>query len=273
MHSRTAFVTGIVVCIFLYMWLKRQNRRMTHRVMAKKSTMSEAELVKQGRGDGFDVQVLHSGSDDVCMAMVCIGEEYTKDIEKYTLSKLEYAKRHNYTFVCLKSPSKYMLEHTSNKHASWSKLPFVEWLLSYFEVVCMIDADIYVTNPNVSIDKLLSEETDISIQKTTYNGHDTVLQSSTVLFRPSARPLIRRAWQKSVVDGPRPKFPGLAYDDWGEQTHLQREIEANEDQLVVTFKYMSCLTSDHDCQRQFPFWHMAGSNHKGKLDELLSKRM
>lgn len=223
---------------------------------------------------GFNMKILHVGSKDICMAFVCIGEEYSRDVQDYTNSKLDYCKLHDYTLVSLKEPcAEVRALKNTKKHPSWSKLPFVEYLFSKFSVVCMIDADIYVTNRRISLESFMPKNFDVIIQKGYYvKPEDTIFQSSTVIFKHTARETIRRAFFSSTQDGPRLMFPGMQSQDWGEQTYLQYELEENTDKLSIIFKDLACLQSNA-CGNKFLFWHLAGSNFKNKLDIKLKQHL
>ena len=155
------------------------------------------------------------------------------------------------------------------KHASWSKLPLVHWLLDYFDFVCMIDADLFFYNKNVPLHHHVKSH-DIAIQKTIYNNGAPVLQSSCVLFTKKSRALVGEVAKKVRHAGPRLMFPGLKYEDWGEQTYLQREIESSK--LNVNYYTLTCLSTDGgSCDMRYPAWHAAGSNHKNNMDQHLER--
>ena len=234
------------------------------------SNASKPDLPSLALRDGFEITVLHSGGRDFCLAVVCIGDAYRQDVVQYTQSKLDYARRHDYTLVMLDKVCREVLMRSESRHPSWSKLPFVNWLLGHFHTVCMVDADVYVSNMQIPIHRLVDDRADVAIGSTTYRDGPPVLQSSTVVFRSRARAAIRRAANKTMLEGKRPHFPGLDYEDWGEQTFLQHELEENQEHLHVQRTPLTCLQKDHDCQGRFPFWHVAGSNLQGGLDKYIT---
>ena len=266
--NRTILFARILAATFLLYFSIRLiiSKIKSTRSKSQRSQNNRNDLKMAALKDGFTISVLHAGSSDLCMAVVCIGDEYRKDVAQYTQSKLEYARRHDYTLVTLDSSCQEVVDHSENRHPSWSKLPFVDWLLGHFHTVCMLDADIYVSNVNEPLYPLLNRTADVVIQRTSYAENHPILQSSAVVFRPRARATIRRASAKTLSNNERPRFPGLEYEDWGEQTFLQQELEANLDGLFIEHKSFSCLQQDDACDYQFPFWHMAGSNLPGSLD-------
>tara|TARA_B100001741_G_scaffold140054_2_gene115536 strand:- start:3235 stop:4044 length:810 start_codon:yes stop_codon:yes gene_type:complete len=260
----------LIILITVLLLIFALRIRQIHR---KINVASSTDIIKKDAvKNGFPIKILNEGRG-LCLAFVCIGDAYTNDVKRYTQSKLKYCKKHDYSFICLYDHCSRVKEYISKPHPSLSKLPFIEWLLDHYNKVCMIDADIYISNDNIGLESLYSDASDVVIQKTIYGNNKPVLQSSAAIFNKNARVILRKAWLNSLQPGPRLKFPGLNFEDWGEQTYLQREIEKAEKSKSLKIEYvdLSCLRHTDNCNSRYPIWHMAGSNISGKLDSHILK--
>jgi hypothetical protein len=148
---------------------------------------------------------------------LAIGKDYCKALIKALQSKVDYAKRHSYTYIQGDES-----EWDRERPISWSKVPFLLKHLSALpdgEIVWLSDADVFITNPTLRLEDhvlpLLPSNKDMLM---TFDscGH---VNAGNILMRNS--PWLRDFWRRVYEQ------TDCMYHIWWENAGILKLMETN----------------------------------------------
>jgi len=111
-------------------------------------------------------------------------------VDMLSPTKIAYARKHGYEF------RGHILEEKPNEHPAWGKLALLLEVLPQFDRLLWIDADSFVTNPEIALDQIpqidgLTASRDWGIDSTLRD-----FSSAGMILTPKALPLIEAASRK-----------------------------------------------------------------------------
>lgn len=158
---------------------------------------------------------------------LAIGKDYCKSLEKALVSKVEYAKKHGYTYIQGDESS-----WDRDRPISWSKVIFLLKHLETLkdgEIVWMSDADVLITNMSLSIEDhvlpLVNPNKDILMANDAC-GH---INAGNIFMRNS--PWLRNFWQRVYQQ------TDVIYHIWWENAGILKLMESNQsdrDMIQIT---------------------------------------
>lgn len=158
---------------------------------------------------------------------LAIGKDYCKSLEKALASKVEYAKKHGYTYIQGDESS-----WDRDRPISWSKVIFLLKHLETLkdgEIVWMSDADVLITNMSLSIEDhvlpLVNPNKDILMANDAC-GH---INAGNIFMRNS--PWLRNFWQRVYQQ------TDVIYHIWWENAGILKLMESNQsdrDMIQIT---------------------------------------
>ena len=201
---------------------------------------------------------------------LAIGNDYRKHLSKALSSKQSYADKHGYKYIQGNE-----MFWDRERPISWSKVPF---LLNYLkelkdgEIVWLSDADVYITNPELSFEDhvmpLFPNNCDMLMANDAC-GH---INAGNIVMRNS--PWLRDFWKRVYEQ------TDVMYHIWWENAGILKLMEANESD-----RKMIHVTNQHKRFNAYlmglenqPKWdqgdflvHFAGVYDAKKMEELMNE--
>ena len=154
----------------------------------------------------------------VTILTLVIGEDYRTGLAEALQSKVDYAKKHNYTYI--QGGEQFW---DRERPIPWSKIPFIQAVLRSLPegaLVWLSDADVFITNPAIRLEDcmspLLPTNKDL-LMTLDACGH---INSGNILFRNT--PWIREFWSKVW------KRTDYLYHVWWENAAMIKVIDECE---------------------------------------------
>ena len=206
----------------------------------------------------------------VTILTLVIGEDYRTGLAEALQSKVEYAKKHNYTYI--QGGEQFW---DRERPIPWSKIPFIQAVLRSLPegaLVWLSDADVFITNPAIRLEDcmipLLPANKDL-LMTLDACGH---INSGNILFRNT--PWIREFWSKVW------KRTDYLYHVWWENAAMIKVIDECEADFLKTE-----ITADHKKFNAFlrgvegqPLWtqgdflvHFAGVYDPKEIRNLIAR--
>lgn len=204
----------------------------------------------------------------ITIVTLAIGVDYCKSLAKALDGKRAYAERHGYTYIQAGQES-----WDRRRPIAWSKVPHLIQVLSRLPegaLVWQSDADVYITNPSLSIeDHVLPLLPDDKEMLLIYDACHN-LNSGNILMRNS--PWCRDFWRRVN------ERTDCTYHIWWENMALIKELEEN-----VIDKEKIHITNHHKIFNAYllglkgePLWtpgdflvHFAGVYKAQRISELI----
>ena len=206
----------------------------------------------------------------VTILTLVIGEDYRTGLAEALQSKVDYAKKHNYTYI--QGGEQFW---DRERPIPWSKIPFIQAVLRSLPegaLVWLSDADVFITNPAIRHEDcmipLLPTNKDL-LMTLDACGH---INSGNILFRNT--PWIREFWSKVW------KRTDYLYHVWWENAAMIKVIDECEADFLKTE-----ITADHKKFNAFlrgvegqPLWtqgdflvHFAGVYDPKEIRNLIAR--
>ena len=158
---------------------------------------------------------------------LAIGKDYCKSLEKALSSKVEYAKKHGYTYIQGDEKS-----WDRDRPISWSKVIFLLKHLETLkdgEIVWMSDADVLITNMSLSIEDHILPLVDRNKDMLMANDACGHINAGNIFMRNS--PWLRNFWQRVYQQ------TDVIYHIWWENAGILKLMESNQsdrDMIQIT---------------------------------------
>jgi len=160
----------------------------------------------------------------VTILTLVIGEDYRTSLAEALQSKVDYARKHGYTYI--QGDEKFW---DRDRPIPWSKIPFVLSVMKGLPegaLIWLSDADVFITNLNTLLEDcmvpLLPNDKDL-LMTLDACGH---INSGNILFRNTAwmRAFWEKVWQKT----------DYLYHVWWENAAMIKVLDENEDDFAKT---------------------------------------
>jgi len=206
----------------------------------------------------------------VTILTLVIGEDYRTGLAEALQSKVEYANKHDYTYI--QGGEQFW---DRERPIPWSKIPFIQAVLRSLPegaLVWLSDADVFITNPAIRLEDcmipLLPANKDL-LMTLDACGH---INSGNILFRNT--PWIREFWSKVW------KRTDYLYHVWWENAAMIKVIDECEADFAKTE-----ITAEHKKFNAFlrgiegqPLWtqgdflvHFAGVYDPKEIRNLIAR--
>jgi hypothetical protein len=195
------------------------------------------------------------------LCYLSIGEKYKEKTKWGRINKINYCKKHNYTFI--EDDNIY----DKNKTIPWSKIHLLLKYINDYDYLVWMDADLLIMNNDITLESYIEK----------YNNYDQIIGSDWIMPNTGCWFIKNTEWSKQFLNQ-------VLINEYNSSEHSDGRWNNHEQGSVINLYDRNILSSQEKIKITYPtefncYWfnyypghfilHFAGSNGAELVENLL----